>query len=116
MLEIDVDRRPDGSVVVLPIGDLDLATAPIARERLNRLVVEAGPVPRVVVDLAGVDFLDTIGLGALLGGVKRCREAGGGLALARAEAQVVEVLAITRVIEILPVHASVDDALRSLDG
>lgn len=114
MLEIDLDVRPDGTRVVIPIGDLDLATAPLLRERLLRIAVDAGERPRLVVDLAGVDFLDTIGLGALLGGVKRCREGGGDLVLARAEPQVAEVLAITGLDAVHPVHPSIDAAIRAL--
>lgn len=114
MLEIEVDVRSDGTTVVLPIGDLDLSTAPTLRERLLRIVTDAGSDPRVVIDLAGVDFLDTIGLGALLGGVKRCREAGGELAVARAEPQVAAVFTITRVDEVLPLHGSVESAIEAL--
>ena len=67
-----------------------------------------------MVDLAGVDFLDSTGLGVLLGGLKRVRAQSGALALARAEPQVRKVFEVTRVIEILPLHDDLDAALAAV--
>jgi len=102
----------DGVVVISIIGELDMSTAPRLREELIR-VVAATDTPRVVIDLAGVDHLDPTGLGVIFDGVKRTRSRGGDLALARAEAQVLRDLEIPRVIEILPVFESVDEAVQS---
>ena len=74
-----------------------------------------GP-PRVVVDLGGLDFLDSTGLGVLLGAVKRVRGQGGALALCRAEPQVRKVFEVTHVIEILPIHDDVTSAVASVRG
>lgn len=104
----------DAAVVVGLIGDLDLATAPEARQQLLRAVHHCPDPPRVVVDLIGVDLLDAVGIGVLLAGVVVCRSRGGDLGLCRAEPQVRALLQITRVDEILPVHLTVDDALASL--
>jgi anti-sigma B factor antagonist len=97
-------------VVVGLIGDLDLATAPEARQQLLRVVHQASDPPRVVVDLIGVDFLDAVGIGVLLAGVVVCRSRGGDLALCRAEPQVLALLQITRVDEILPALPDVASA------
>ena len=97
-------------VVVGLIGDLDLATAPEARQQLLRAVHQTTDPPRVVVDLIGVDFLDAVGIGVLLAGVVVCRSRGGDLALCRAEPQVLALLQVTRVDEILPAHSSVTAA------
>ena len=94
-------------VVVGLIGDLDLATAPEARQQLLRAVHQCPDPPRVVIDLLGVDFLDAVGIGVLLAGVVVCRSRGGDLALCRAEPQVLALLQVTRVDEILPAHRSV---------
>jgi anti-sigma B factor antagonist len=103
-----VITKVDRATVVGLIGDLDLATAPEARQQLLRAVHESADPPVVVVDLLGVDFLDAVGIGVLLAGVVVCRSRGGDLALCRAEPQVLALLDVTRVGEILPSHPSVD--------
>ena len=61
------------------VGELDVATAPALREQLYR-VIDAGP-GRVVVDLAEMDFIDSTGLGVLVGALKRVKEMDGTLEL-----------------------------------
>jgi anti-sigma B factor antagonist len=104
----------DQATVVGLIGELDLATAPNARQQLLRAVHESPDPPAVVVDLLGVDFLDAVGIGVLLAGVVVCRSRGGDLTLCRAEPQVLALLDITRVGEILPSFPTVNAAIASL--
>jgi len=104
----------DGVQVVSVIGELDVASAPKLRQALVGLVADADGPPRVVVDLAGVDFLDSTGLGVLLGGMKRVRARDGELALCRAEPQVRKVFEVTRVIEIIPLHDELDQAIAAV--
>jgi anti-sigma B factor antagonist len=113
LFDLIVSSDADGVVVVSVLGELDVATAPRLRQELLRIVAESVVEPYVVLDLAGTDVLDATGLGAIFDGVKRTRQRGGDLALARAEPQVLRDLEITRVFEILPVHGSVDVAIAS---
>jgi anti-anti-sigma factor len=78
-----------------------VATAVAARE------------PQVIVDLAGLKFIDSSGEAALARGRKQPRHAGGDLLLAAPRYQVLRVLTLTRLIDVLPVHASVEEAARS---
>ena len=103
----------DGVIVIAIVGDLDMANAPRLREALIRAVADAES-PRIVLDLDGVGLLDPTGLGVIFDGVKRTRSRGGDLALARVDPVVRKDLELTRVIEILPAHESVADAVRSL--
>ena len=84
----------DGWRVLRRAGEIDVATAPRLRDRLVQLVTE-GP-PQLVVDLSGVTFIDSMGLGALVSGLKRARAHDGDLRLAGATDHVAKVLAITR--------------------
>jgi anti-sigma B factor antagonist len=111
-----VITQVERATVVGLIGDLDLATAPDARQQLLRAVHDSADPPLVVIDLLGVDFLDAVGIGVLLAGVVVCRSRGGDLALCRAEPQVLSLLEVTRVAEILPVHPTIDGAVDSLVG
>jgi anti-sigma B factor antagonist len=78
-LDLEIERRADWTVVRVA-GDVDLATADELRRALHA-TVDRGQV-LVVVDLGGVAFLDSIGIGVLVSGLKRARSAGGDLRLA----------------------------------
>ena len=67
-LQIDVTRT-GGYTVVSPQGEIDFATGPQLKDALTELLV-AGEV-NLVVDLLGVDFIESTGLGALIGGRRR---------------------------------------------
>ena len=66
--------------------------------------------PEIIVDLAGLEFIDSSGVAALARGRKLARHAGGDLLLASPQREVLRVLTVTRLIDIFPVHASVDEA------
>ena len=71
---------PAGDCAVLRVtGEVDLSTAPMLRERIRELAAR-GAV-HLIADLSQVDFIDSTGLGVLVGGLKRVREDGGSLAL-----------------------------------
>lgn len=114
LFDVNVTNDVGGVVVMSVVGELDMSTAPKLRQQLLGVIADASDRPLIVLDLAGVDLLDATGLGVVLDGVKRVRLRGGDLALARAEPQVRRDLEITRVIEILPVHESVAEAIASL--
>jgi anti-sigma B factor antagonist len=98
-----------GHRFIAPTGDIDLATAP----RLRQDLVDAsanGPT-LVVLDLQGVDFLDSVGLSVIVGGHRRLRHEGRSLHLAAPQAVVRRVLVLTRLDTLIPTFESVDDAV-----
>ncbi|WP_433128952.1 STAS domain-containing protein [Micromonospora sp. CA-240977] len=94
--------------VVEVAGDLDMSTTPELRDQLRQLV-ENG-VQTVVVDLTGVGFMDSSGLGALVVAYKDLRERGGSLALAGVDRSVRTVFSITSVDRVIDLFDTVDDA------
>jgi anti-sigma B factor antagonist len=108
LFDLVVTER-DGWIVLAVTGELDVATAPRLRQEAVRLST-AGQ-HRLVIDLSGVGFLDSTGLGVIVGVLKRMRTHGGELVLAAAEPQVRKVFEITRMTDILPIHDSVDEAI-----
>jgi anti-sigma B factor antagonist len=90
-------------------GEVDVATAPRLRDRLVQLITE-GP-PQVVVDLSGLTFIDSMGLGALVSGLKRARAHDGDLRLAGASDHVAKVLNITRLDQAFVVGDTVEAVL-----
>ncbi len=95
--------------VVHPVGELDGYTVGEFRSRWNDLA----PTPWVVVDLNDVPFMDSSGLGALIGGIRRSREAGGDVAVACKRATVVRLLHTTGFDRIVHVAETVPDAVAS---
>jgi anti-sigma B factor antagonist len=91
-------------------GDLDLATVPRLRDRLVRAAAEHGG-KTLVVDLDGVAFLDSTGLGVLVGGLRRMRSMGGDLALVSSSPALAETMALTGLDRVFAVHATVCDAV-----
>ena len=106
-LNIGVERGEAATLVVLR-GDLDLATAPELRECLVKVIDEG---ERVVIDLEAVGFLDSAGLGILVGGLKRARTRGGELELVCTGQDVLKPLEITGLDRVFTIHAGRDDAL-----
>ena len=99
-----------GWTVVTVSGDVDLATAPDLRSRLADLVAQQ---PRVVVDLDGVDVIDSTGLGVLVGARRRARQAGGDLVLVCAEGRVSDLLASADLDRVFTIHRSLTEATGS---
>ena len=99
----------DGWQVLRLAGEVDVATAPRLRDRLVQLVNE-GP-PKLVVDLSGLSFIDSMGLGALVSGLKRARAHDGDLRLVGASDHVAKVLEITRLDQAFVVGDTVEGVL-----
>jgi anti-sigma B factor antagonist len=104
-----IETREAGGWIVLDAkGEIDLYTAPRLKEQVAELA--AGGYPRVAVNLEGVEFMDSTGLGVLISGLKRCREAGGDLSLVAPREPVRKVLSITGLDRVFPIHDSVEQA------
>jgi anti-sigma B factor antagonist len=103
-LRLDVSER-DGWSVLTVGGEVDVATAPRLREQLLRLVSDGHH--RIVVDLGEVDFIDSTGLGVLIGALKRVRAHDGDLALVCTENRILKVFEITGLDRVFRLHPSV---------
>ena len=111
MFSVDlITRECDGHVVVALRGELDLVDAADVAAALAAAVARE---PRIIVDLAGLEFIDCSGVAALARGRRRARQAGGDLLLAAPQQRVLRVVAITRLAGEFSVHASVEEAAGS---
>ena len=105
----------NGDCAVLRVGgEVDVYTAPRLRERVVQLLV--GGVRYVVADLREVDFLDSTGLGALVGSLKRLREQDGSLELVTGQERVMQVLRLTGLVRVFALHASAPEAIAGRPG
>jgi anti-sigma B factor antagonist len=104
---IDTQQHGDVALVVVR-GELDMATAPQLRETLAAVLRECR---HVVVDLERVDFVDSFGIGILLGGLKRARGQGGGLVLVCTSRTVLRPFEITGLDRVFSIHDRREGAL-----
>ncbi|MFN8075722.1 MAG: STAS domain-containing protein [Kineosporiaceae bacterium] len=102
--------RSEGAATVVEVGgDLDVQTGPALREVLYELAAKGGQ--DVVLDLSQVSFLDSSGLGVLVGALKRTRAAGGSLRLAGCSGSVLDVLTLTGLNRVFALEPDVATAL-----
>ncbi len=85
--------------------------ATMLNDELHKLI-EAGKV-RVVVDLGDVKFMNSSGLGMLIGGLTTMRNAGGDLKIAKASEKIESLLIVTKLITVFDHHETVEKALKA---
>jgi anti-sigma B factor antagonist len=107
-LEMNTDAKGDWMVLTVG-GEVDLNTAPQLKERINGLIAQGHS--NLVVDLEGVEFMDSTGLSALVSGLMRTSEAGGEMAVVCTRPQVLRLLGLTGLDQVLSVHGSVSEAV-----
>ena len=111
-MELSLSTHTVGEHTVLEVGgEVDVYTAPRLRERLVELV--DGGARRVVVDLGRVDFLDSTGLGVLVGALKRVKAHDGSLSLVCTQDKILKIFKITGLTKVFPIHTSVAEATAS---
>jgi anti-sigma B factor antagonist len=108
-MELGIDvRRVDSHAVVDVKGEIDVYTAPKLRENLIELVSEGSY--DVVVNLEEVDYLDSTGLGVLVGALKRVKAHDGSLSLVCTQDKILKIFKITGLTKVFEIHDSVDEA------
>ncbi len=114
-MELSLSSRvQDGVAVIEAAGDVDVYSAPAFREQIVDLV-DAGHV-HLVVDLNGLEFLDSTGLGVLVGGLKRVRARRGSLRIVCTKAHIVKPFHITGLTKVFAIHPSLAEATRAVDA
>lgn len=108
-MELDIDRRERvGRVILSPRGVIDLATIDIFRAALDEAFLGGGI--DLVLDLNGVSFIDSSGLGALISARRRAHVFRGSLLLACHSPAVMRVLELTALDRVFTIVPTFDDA------
>jgi len=111
-MELSVTSHDRGDLTIVVVeGEVDVYTAAVLREKLID-VIDADHAD-VIVDLTGVGFLDSTGLGVLVGALKKIRGFGGRLQLVIDQEKVMKVFRITALTQVFTIHESLEDALDS---
>src|SRR5215469_6317397 len=101
----------DGIEIVDVEGEIDVYTAPRLRELLIDLVNNGNH--QIVVNMEKVEFLDSTGLGVLVGGLKRVRAHDGSLDLVCTQERILKIFRITGLTKVFGIHNSVDEAIKA---
>ncbi|MDP9433644.1 MAG: STAS domain-containing protein [Actinomycetota bacterium] len=113
-MDLSLSTRAEGDRTIVVVGgEIDVYTAPKLREQLIELV-SAGQY-NLIVDMEAVDFLDSTGLGVLVGGLKRVRAHEGSLRLVCSQERILKIFRITGLTKVFPIHSSVEEALAAND-
>ena len=102
-------RDVDGRTIVAVGGEIDVYTAPKLRDTITELV--AGGTYHLVVDMEAVEFLDSTGLGVLVGGLKKVRAHDGSLQLVCNQDRLLKIFRITGLAKVFVIHESAEAAL-----
>ena len=102
-------READGKTIVAVGGEIDVYTAPKLRDKLSELVATGSY--DIVVDMHEVEFLDSTGLGVLVGGLKKVRAHDGALRLVCNQDRLLKIFRITGLAKVFVIHESADEAL-----
>lgn len=108
-LKLSVDRPTLDATVIEVNGEVDVHTAAKLREKLFSLI--EGGTHRLILDLEGVEFLDSTGLGVLVGGLNRVRSHDGDLTLVCTHQRILKVFEITGLTKVFSISSSVDEAV-----
>jgi anti-sigma B factor antagonist len=112
-VDLSLERKTVSGQTVLAVGGgVDTYTAPTLRDRLTDLL-ESG-IDTVIVDLSGVDFLDSIGLGALVACREQAEQLGGSLPLVCAQERILRLFRITGLDAVFTICQTVDAAVKTV--
>lgn len=114
-MDLTLATHEAGAATVLEVaGEVDVYTAPRMREEIVDLVTEGRY--HLIIDMEGVEFLDSTGLGVLVGGLKRVRAHEGTLQVVCSREQILKIFRITGLTKVFDIHGSVPEALAGVGG
>ena len=109
-MDLSLETRQEGDRTIIEVGgEIDVYTAPKLRECISGLVDDGQQ--KLVIDLEQVEFMDSTGLGVLVGGLKRVRTVEGTLELVCTQERLLKIFRITGLSKVFLIHGSQSEAL-----
>lgn len=110
-LETEVRKINDVSVLELN-GEIDVYTAPQFREAISDLITSGQK--DLIIDMAGVSYMDSSGFGALLSATKKLKPSGGSVSLVQCNSAIDRILKITRLDTVFVTYQAIDEAIAAI--
>ena len=108
-MDLSLETREAGDRTVVAVGgEIDVYTAPKLRDKITELVNSGHHT--LVIDMEKVEFLDSTGLGVLVGGLKRVRAHDGSLELVCTQERILKIFRITGLTKVFGIHDSIEEA------
>jgi len=113
-LKIDAHTEDDDTAVLCLAGEVDVANAGHVRDAALKLMSDS--VKHLIVDLNATEYMDSTGLGTLVGLLKRMKESGGEVLIAAAQPRVKRLFEITGLNQVFRIYEDVAAALKEVRG
>lgn len=110
-IKVNVRETDSETNIVELAGEIDVYTSPKVKDALGELIDRG--VYNLVIDLEKVRYIDSTGLGVLIGGLKRVREHGGTVNLVCTNPQIKKIFDITGLVKIFGIYDSEDAAMKA---
>ncbi len=107
-LTFEMKDSDKGYIVLSFVGDLDMWTLPLAKEKINGLIQEKKV--KIVLDLERMNYIDSSGLGFFIGTLKKLRDAGGDLILINLNAYIYGIFKLIQLQHIIQTYDTLEDA------
>lgn len=109
-MELDIRFKREDDVCMISLkGEVDVYTSPAFKQRLVEAIDDG--CDKIVVDLEGVDFIDSSGLGVLVSGLRRVSERQGFIRLVVSREQILKIFRITGLDKVFSIYGSTEEAL-----
>jgi anti-sigma B factor antagonist len=110
VVDLSLETRQSDDVTVVAVGgEIDVYTAPKLRDKITELVSDGRY--HLVIDMESVEFLDSTGLGVLVGGLKKVRAHDGSMEIVCNQDRLLKIFRITGLAKVFTIHESEADAL-----
>lgn len=107
--------RKKATLILTISGEIDHHTSKIIRERADRMLAQIGG-KNIIFQLRDVDFMDSSGIGMMIGRYKRAESLGGRVAILQASETIQELIRLSGLSAILKSFANMEDALEYVEG
>ena len=101
----------DRNLIVLLLGELDHHNAKVVREKIDKLI-ERNNIQNIIFDFGHMDFMDSSGIGVIMGRYKNLSSIGGRVSVANVKPSVDRIFNLSGLYKIISKYESINDALK----